>query len=172
MVGSAPERRISFFPVRSTLMALAVSQDGSAALRLNSVAAGPDPEVPRAPVWLWVPTSVLKSADNLPAGTRMFARGMERAETVMLALASEDHRLAARLEVRCRNPQDAAEMASQLTGATSLLREMIEREHQKPNPADLSGVLTSGSFRGEGRRVFGYWPIERAFVENMLAGGG
>jgi hypothetical protein len=171
MTGSAPERRISFFPLRANLMALAVSPDESAALRLNSAASGPDPLVPAGPVWLSIPTSVLKSGDGLPAGTRLFARGMERAETVTLAFAPEGHGLAARLDVRCRDERDAADLASQLTRTTSLLRETMERERQKPNPADLSGVLTSGAFRNEGRRVLGYWPIERAFVQNVLGGG-
>jgi hypothetical protein len=170
MIGSAPERRISFFPLRSNLMALAVSPDESAALRLENAASGPDPQVPAAPVWLSIPTSVLKSGDSLPAGTRMFASGMERAETVTLAFAPEGHGLAARLDVRCRDERDAADLASQLTRTTSLLREMMEREHQKPNLADLSGVLTAGAFRNEGRRVLGYWPIERAFVQNVLGG--
>lgn len=170
MTGSTPERRISFFPVRSNLMALAVSPDESAALRLESAVSGPDPQVPAAPVWLSIPTSVLKSSDSLPAGTRVFARGMERAETVTLAFAPEGQGLAARLDVRCRDERDAADLASQLTRTTSLLRETMERERQKPNPADLSGVLTSGSFRNDGRRVLGYWPIERAFVQNMLGG--
>jgi hypothetical protein len=170
MIGSTVERRISFFPVRSNLMALAVSPDESAALRLNSVVSGPDPQVPVAPVWLSIPTSVLKSSDSLPTSTRMFASSMERAETVTLAFAPEGDRLAARLNVRCRNEQEAADLASQLTRTTSLLREMMEREHQKPNPADLSGVLTSGAFRNEGRRVLGYWPIERVFVQNVLGG--
>jgi len=73
--------------------------------------------------------------------------------------------------VRCRNSQDADDLVMQLTRTTAMLRQMIEREHHTPNPADLSGVLTSGSFRSEGLRVFGYWPIERRFVENMLGGG-
>ena len=170
MTGSAPERRISFFPLRSNLMALAVSPDESAALRLGNVVPGPDPQLPAAPVWLSIPPSVLKSSDSLPAGTRMFARGMERAESATLAFAPEGHGLAARLDVRCRDERDAADLASQLTRTTSLLRETMERERQKPNPADLSGVLTSGVFRNEGRRVLGYWPIERAFVENVLGG--
>src|ERR1039457_779461 len=120
---AAPERRISYFPVRSNLMALAVSTDDSAAQRLNSAAPGPEPQVPDAPVWLSIPTSVLKSGDSLPDGTRMFARGMERAETVTLAFTPDGQGLAARLDVRCRNQQDAADMASQLTRTTSLLRE-------------------------------------------------
>ena len=172
MTGSAPERRISFFPLRSNLMALAVSPDESAALRLNNAVSGSDPQVPAAPVWLSIPTSMLKSGDSLPAGTRMFASGMERAETVTLAFAPEGQGLAARLEVRCRDDRDAADLASQLTRTTNLLRETMERERQKPTPADLSGVLTSGVFRNDGRRVLGYWPIERAFVQNVLGGPG
>ena len=170
MTGSTPERRISFFPLRSNLMALAVSTDDSAALRLESAVSGPEPQVPAAPVWLSIPTSVLKSSDSLPAGTRMFARGMERAETVTLAFAPEGHGLAARLDVRCRDERDAADLAAQLTRTTSLLREMMERERRKPDPADLSGVLASGAFRNEGRRVLGYWPIQRVFVQNVLGG--
>lgn len=93
MTGSTPERRISFFPLRSNLMALAVSPDESAALRLKSAASGRESQVPAAPVWLSIPTSMLKSGDSLPAGTRMFASGMERAETVTLAFAPEGHGL-------------------------------------------------------------------------------
>jgi hypothetical protein len=169
--GSAPDRRISFFPVQSRLMALAVSPDQSAVLELQNSRSGPEPEVPAAPVWLSVPSSMLKSASNLPSGTRMFVRGMDRAERVVLTFAPDNGRIAARLEVRCRNEQDAIEVSSQLAGATLTLREMMEREHQKPGPADLAGVLASGTFKSEGRRVLGYWPIDRAFVESILSGG-
>jgi hypothetical protein len=169
MAGSAPERQISFFPVQSGLMALAVSADDGAALRMGSAAPGPAEEAPDAPVWLSIPPSVLKSPSNLPDGARMFARGMERAESLTLGFAPQGGRIVARLNVRCRNPQDASDIAAQLTGATALLQEMIAREHQRPNPADLSGVLAAGSFHGEGRRVVGYWPIDQAFVESVLA---
>lgn len=171
MLGSTPERRISFYPLRTDTMAMAVSTDESAAERLDSPGSGPDPQVPDAPVWLSIPPSILRSGDSLPEGTRMFARSLERADSVTLALAPEGSRLAARLNVLCRSDQDASEVASQLNRITALLKELIQREHQTPNPADLSGVLTSGSFRAEGRKVLGYWPIERKFVENMLGGG-
>jgi hypothetical protein len=58
-----------------------------------------------------------------------------------------------------------------LSKTTGLLREMIEREHQKANPADLSGFLTSGVFQSEGAKVSGYWRISRALIENLLGGG-
>ena len=170
MTGSTPERRISFLPLESGVMAMAVSPDDFAAQRLASPGAGPDPTTPGSPVWLSLPASVLKSGENLPEGTRMFAHSMDRADSVTLGLEPEGNRLAAKLNVLCANEQDAAEIASQLGRITALLREMIQREHQTPNPADFSGVLTSGSFRAQGRRVYGYWPIERKFVENMLGG--
>ena len=170
MQGSTAERRISFFPLRSNLMALAVSPDDSAALRLNTAASSPDAQIPGAPIWLSIPTAMLRSGENLPDGTRMFARSVGQAETVTLAFAPEGQRLAARLDVLCRNEVDAADVALQLQRVTTVLRTMIARENQKPNPSDLSGVLTAGSFRPQGRRVYGYWPIERTFVENVLAG--
>jgi hypothetical protein len=169
--GSTPDRRISFFPLQANLMAMAVSPDESAALRMQTVAEGPVPEVPAAPVWVSIPASVLKSREDLPAGTRMFARSIEGAETVTLAFAPEGNRVAARLDVRCHDERDAAAAAAALAKATEMLRTGIEREHQTPNPADFSGILAAGAFRSEGRRVLGYWPIERIFLKNVLGGG-
>jgi hypothetical protein len=169
--GSAPERRISFFPLRKDLMALAVSTDDIAARRMNGVAPGPDPQLPDAPIWVRIPGSILRSGENLPAGTRMFARTVGKSDYVTLQFAPDGDRLAARLDVLCSDEKDASAMAGELTKATAMLKEFIEREHMKPNPADFSGVLTSGVFRGEGRRVVGKWPIERSFVENLLGGG-
>ena len=170
VVGSTPERRISFFPVQQNLMALAVSEDDTAATRLNEVAPGADPETPDAPIWLIIPPSIIRSRQGLPDGTQMFARSLERAQSVMLSVAPDGHRFAAKLNVRCTSVQDAVEMASQLTKITSLLLELIEREHQKPNPADLSGFLTAGTFHNEGTKVVGVWPIEQALLENLLGG--
>jgi hypothetical protein len=171
MTGSTRDRRISFFPLRDNLLALAVSTDEMAAKRMTGIAPGPDTELPDAPVWMRIPGSVLKSGESLPSGTRMFARTVEQADFVTLMFVPEGDRLAAKLDVLCRDDGDAAAMAAELTRATGLLRDLIQREHVTPNPADFSGVLTSGTFRGEGRRVIGHWPIERAFVENLLSGG-
>lgn len=171
MNGSTPERCISFLPVRTDLMGLAVSPDDTAALRLTNSGVGPELEVPDTPVWLSIPAAVLQSRENLPTGTQMFAHSLDQAEAATLAFAPEGSRFAAKLNVRCRTGQDAAQVAAQLVRITGLLRDLIQREHQVPNPGDLSGVLTSGSFRAEGRRVFGYWSIERAFLENILGAG-
>ncbi len=171
VTGSTRDRRISFFPLRDNLMALAVSTDDMAAKRMMGATPGPDAELPVAPVWMRIPGSVLKAGDTLPSGTRMFARTVEQADFVTLMFVPEGDRLAAKLDVVCRDDKDAAAMAAELTRATGLLRDLILREHVTPNPADFSGVLTSGTFHGEGRRVVGHWPIEKSFVENLLSGG-
>ena len=170
LAGSTPEKNISFFPMRSNLMAMAVSADDVAALRMNEVDTRPDAEIPNAPIWLSIPPSVVKSGQSLPPGTQMFARSLERARAVTLAVLPEGDQFAANLNVRCASDADATALAADLTKTTGLLREMIEREHQKPNPADLSGFLTSGAFRSEGARASGYWRISRALIENLLGG--
>jgi hypothetical protein len=173
MQGSTQERRISFFPLQTNLMALAVSQDESAAIRMQDTAPGPVPEMPpetaHAAVWMSIPAEFLRSSD-LPEGTRPFAQGMERAESVFVAFAPEGKRVAAKLNVRCRSTQDAADLAAQLSRTTALLREMLERDRRPLDPAGLSGVLAAGTFRSEGIRVFGYWPIEPAFLDSVLGG--
>jgi hypothetical protein len=170
MTGSAPDKRISFFPMQSNLMAMAVSDDESAALRMNNVDPREDAEIPNAPIWVSIPPSVVKSGQSLPAGTQMFARSLEHARAVTLAAVPEGDHFAIKLNVRCANEGDATALAADLNKTTGMLRELIEREHQKANPADLSGFLTSGAFRGEGARVSGYWQVSRALVENLLGG--
>jgi len=101
----------------------------------------------------------------------MFARTVGDADFVTLTFVPEGDRLAAKLDVLCRDDRDAAAMAAELNKATGLLRNFIEREHLKPNPADFSGVLSSGNFSSQGNRVVGHWPIERSFVQNVLGGG-
>ena len=168
--GSAPERRISFFPVRPDLMALAVSADDSAVLRMSTPADGATLEAPAAPLWVSVPASVLQSGESLPEETRTFAQTLARANSVVLYFVAEPKGYAARIEIRCRTREDAADLARQLNQLTASVRQTFSSGHQRPNPADLTGVLAGGSFREQDNRVLGHWPIERAFLENLLGG--
>jgi hypothetical protein len=165
--GSTLDRRISFLPLQSNVMAMAISTDDGAAVRLSGTAAGPDPDVPDAPVWISLPASVLKS-EELPEGTVSFARSIAGADRVVLKFVPEGNKLAAKLDVLCRNDGDAAKVAQDLQQKTELLRSMIAHAHAKPTPADLAGVLTAGTFQAHGRRVAGYWPIDRSFVEATI----
>lgn len=171
VVGSTPGRRISFFPLRGDLMALAVSSDESAATRLESRRQGPGLEVPKEPVWSLIPIGALRNTAGLPSGAGMFVRALGGADRILLSLSPEAARMELRLDVTCRSAADAVSLATQLKEATARLRELIARRKQAPNPRELSGVLTAGTFEQQGLHVFGRWPFERAFLE-ALAGGG
>jgi len=165
--GSGPDRRISFLPLRPDVMALAASPDDYAVVGLTHARSGPDPVVPDAPVWLAAPGSVLKSA-LFPDTFRLFTRSMENAVSVTLAFVPQSDRLAARLDVRCRNERDARQAASELASAIQLVRNLREQQLEAPGPADPAKVLAAGTIRGEGQHVYGDWPIERAFVQSLL----
>jgi hypothetical protein len=169
MVGSTPERRISFLPVRTDLMAMAVSKDALAAIRLETTKVGAPLPTPDAPVWMFLPQSILKSQDSLPAGTQLFAKSLEDATSVTLGFSPEGNRLAAKLNVLCHSDQEATLAAAQMTKITEVLRQIIAHSGKAPPPSDLASILRSGAFQSKGPRVYGYWPIERAFVEQTLA---
>ncbi len=168
VVGSTPDRHISFLPLRRDLMAMSVSTDQWAVNDLSVAQPGPYPTMPEGLVWLRFPGSLPKTAGNLPDGLSSFARIVENAPSVTLSFVPEASRLSAKLEILCRNPQEANDLAARLAATTEMARSLFAREHQKPNPADFSGIVTSGVFRTEGSRLLGAWPIERAFVQSLL----
>ena len=171
MVGSQPNRRISFFPMRSDIMALAVGNDEWAAARLQTKRGGPPAfAVPDRPVWLYVPSSVLRQERDLPAGARLFAQAMRDSEQVMLSLGLVNLGLEASLEVTCKTPEAAALLLTQLRGVTALLRDLLAKEGKTANPRDLSGVLVGGNFRAEGRMVRGNWAVPADFLEALTGG--
>ena len=165
--GSTKERRISFFPLQPDIMALAVSEDDYAVVRLQARHAEPPYVMPQEPVWSVVPVGSLRKAANLPAGTRMFIRALEGAERLVLAAGPEGIALALRADVTCRSDPDAASLLRQLQGATTQLRSLIAKERQAPNPRDLSGLLSSGTFEQKGKHVYGRWPFERGLLESL-----
>lgn len=172
MPGSTPDRKISFFPLRPEIMALAVSKDTEAASDLRTPSSEARPiEARNDPVWIWLPASAIKQASTLPTGTQIFAKSLQDAEDVTLSLGPQGKDFQATVSVRCRTEHDAELMVLELERDTNLLRSMIARENRTPNPRDLSGVLTSGTFGHTGPRVVGHWPLARGFVADTLAGG-
>ncbi len=163
---SQPHRFISFYPLRPHLMALAVSADQWAALLITH---GPGPrgaaDLPTQPVWMLAPAAALASDGLIPEGTRAFASALQGADRVALTLGAQGDHLALSLDVTCATVDQASALAVHLEQLTETLRTWIAREHLKPNPADLSGILTAGSFRREDRHVVGSWPISKEFIK-------
>jgi hypothetical protein len=168
---SAHDRTISYFPLRPNILALADSADSYAATKLQSRRPVPALTAPSDPAWALIPASALKDTTRLPSGTRSFARLLEGAQRIVFSGGPDGPRLRVQLEVTCRTAEQAAALASQLRATTALLRQLIERERQAPNPRDLSGILTAGVFEQKGQRVIGTWAVQRSFLE-ALAGSG
>lgn len=169
MLGSTADRNISFYPLKSDVLALAVSTDPRA---VTSIGTGGklQPPVPRDPIWISVPATAFNRLDAFPAGTRAFLSPLEHAEKIIFAAGPQGDRLQLRLEIACATPETAADLVKQFSSATGLLKSMIEREHMTPNPRDLSGVLVAGTFEQRQSTVIGTWPIERGFVEALASG--
>ena len=165
--GSKPTRRISFHKLRSNLMALAVSPDDMAAYQIARNASKVNPFSPDAPVWALVPSAVLKEADSLPAGTQAFALALEKADRAIFSLSPDGDHMKVVVSVTCKNADAASNLLVQLESTTNLLRRMLARENRTANPQDLSGVLVAGTFRRDDRKVYGEWPLQRAFVESI-----
>ena len=169
MPGSSVDRTISFYPLKSDVLALAVSTDPRAVTYIGSGGKLQMP-LPRDPFWISVPAAVFNRLDAFPVGTRAFLSPLARAEKVTFAAGPQGDRLQLRLEVVCATPEAAAELVKQFSGVTGLLKSMIEREHMTPNPRDLSGVLVAGTFEQRQSTVIGTWPVERGFVEALASG--
>lgn len=168
--GSKPGRRISFYPLKSNLMGMAVSPDDMAAYQITKNASHVNPFAPPEPVWMLVPAAVLKNAQTLPSGTRAFAIALEKAERIVFSIGAAGDHLQVGLNVTCKDVEAASALLSQLEDTTNTLRKWLAREHQQANAKDLSGVLIAGSFRREDKKVLGQWPIQRAFVDELTGG--
>jgi hypothetical protein len=169
MLGSAADRNISFYPLKSDVLALAVSNDPRA---VSSIVSGLKLQlpVPHDPFWISVPAATFDRLEAFPAGTRAFLSPLAHAEKVIFAAGPQGDRLQLRVEVACASPEAAAELVKQFSSVTGLLKSMIDREHMTPNPRDLSGVLVAGTFEQHQSTVIGTWPVERGFVEALASG--
>lgn len=171
MEGSQPQRQISFFPMRSDIMAFAVSADPWAATKLQVKRSGPPPFAPPdRPVWLHIPSGALRKERNLPAAARLFSNALQDSESVMFSLGRDNLALGAFLDVTCPTPAAASGLVTKLRGITALLRDLLAKESKAAKPGELSGVLAGGTFDAEGRTVHGRWTVPTEFLE-ALAGG-
>ncbi len=170
MPGSTLERNISFYPLKTDVLALAASTRLRAVMDINPGQSKNSSASPSEPVWMSFPPSAFGSLDAFPAGARSFLSPLAQARRVIFAAGPKGDRLELRLEVTCDSPAAAEELVKQLSGTTDLLKRMIQRDHMTPNPRDLSGVLVAGTFEQRQAQVIGSWPIERGFVETLAAG--
>ena len=168
--GSQPNRRISFYPVKRDVIGLAVSPDDFAAYQITAKSGKIALNPPTQPVWAIVPAAALADPAFLPAGAKSYVSALQNAEQAVFTVGPDGDHLKLAVDVACRDVAGASALLANLENTTTTLRNWIAREHQKANPADLSGILVSGTFRRQDRNVQGAWPIPQEFVKAISGG--
>jgi hypothetical protein len=164
-------RWISFIPIQPNVIGLAISRDRAAALAILPPRHRGPGRLPTNPVWVEVAQSILKDPSALPIGLRIFAVSLQSADSVTLSLGAgnESRGIAFNVEMDAQASTIAAAdtIRNQLEIQTKMLKLELAREHQQPNPADLTGLLTSGAFQIVGRRVIGEWPVRAELLQAL-----
>ncbi len=169
---SSPGRWISFVPIQPDVMAVALSQDDSAADQLRPAHPQPAEAIPSTqPIWVKMSHSMLENPLSLPLPVRIFAVSLQSANPVIFSIgrAPENSKAAfdVQLDAQCPNEVTAESTRNQLEIQTKMLSLELAREHQKPNPADLTGLLTAGSFQVVEKRVVGTWPVSKELLHTL-----
>jgi hypothetical protein len=169
MQGSAPERRISFLPLRDDTMALAVSTDDLAANRLTKQGDPLTAQLPSAPAWVLVPGSALHDSAAFPPGLRLMLSALNTADRLVVTVGLSGAGLTAKLEATCRSKDDAQVLASQLRTVTAKLKDAMQ-QNKDAQSDELVQVLTGGTFDDSGVKVNGQWPISRRVIADLTVG--
>lgn len=164
-------RWASFVAIQPNVLGLAVTANSSAVDLLRPPAHRGAEAMPGQPVWVKPSHALLKNPLALPLPLRIFAISLQSADVVVLALAPapENSRAAFNLELtaQCPSRATAETIRSQLEIQTRSLKRELAREHQQPNPADLTGLLTDGSFHVQAKTVTGTWPVRKELVKTI-----
>jgi hypothetical protein len=172
-----PGRWTSFLPIQSDVIGLAISSEGSAARNFSRSGYSAQEEISKSPVWgspVWIKVSpdVLRDPANLPLAMRIFAVSLQPANPVYLSvrpIAPGGRQVAFDLQLNalCPSEPTADTVRNQLEIQTKMLRLELAREHERPNPSDLTGLLTAGTFQVTGKRVIGIWPVRPELLNSL-----
>ncbi len=166
-----PGRYVSLFMVHPRVLAIGFSVDTYLAYSMQQVRplrAGF--EFPPQPFWISLSGSVLDKIESFPPGARAFASAAKGADRVTLGLGAAKDGLEAELRASFAAPAQAEGMKTQMEASTAMLRRFFARDNQQPNPKDLSGILTSGTFQQRDRVALGRWPIQWDFLRSVSEG--
>ena len=175
---SQAHRWISFMPLRSNLMGLAISDNQQAVYSIGPIGSAKEMQVPSDPVWVAIPHAILARPHTLPPIAAALAGAVSNAEMLTLSLANpaaqtgigglDQAAFVVHMEARFDSGTKAVDMESQLIRATDLVKTMVETRQAPAGPTDLAGILIRGTFQNGNGLVTGNWPVSREFVNSLL----
>jgi hypothetical protein len=171
VAGSQPNRRISFYPLKRDLLAMAIGPDDFAAYQVARQSGTLPLEPPKDPVWALIPAGAWKEMEALPESVKAYVPALQNAEQIVLSVSADPaNQLQLGVRVTCKDPAAASVLLAQFEGTTNALRQVLSKVNKKPDPGDLSGVLVAGTFRRNERQVNGTWPVPKEFVDAITGG--
>ncbi len=169
---SQPGRWVSFFPIQSHVMGLAVSSEGTAAYNLLPRRDAPQNTTPAYPVWARVPKRVLDHPESLPPAAQVFATALSAASELLLGIqkpASSDAAavFTIQLTAQCASNAEAAIVRDHLTKLTAMFRSLLEKNKRLIPAESLEKLLASGSFRMVDHRIEGEWRVPQTLLDAL-----
>ena len=165
-------RWASFRRIEDDVIGLAVSGDPQAIRRMQLSEPG-DAATPVSsePAWVQISPAVLKDPAGLPAPLRMFLLSLQGAQSVVVSAGGADSGSNAALMIRLNaaflNNNAAQATSKQLQLETRMLQLALLRAHDSPSAADLTGVMTAGTFQASRGHVYGTWPVSAELLKNL-----
>ncbi len=168
--GTKPGRWVNFLRIQVDTVALAISQNSTAADLMRPPGRRLQEYTTGDPLWLSVSPALLKDPTNLPKALQIFALSLQPAELVVLSTGqaeSSDEAFTVQLQAVFPNAPSADTTCKQLQLQTHLLKLALARENRQADPADLTGLLTSGTFQVGNNHVFGSWPVHKELLKTL-----
>jgi hypothetical protein len=168
--GTKPRRWINFLRIQPDALALAISRNATAADLLRPPGRRLQDSPPGDPIWISVSPSLIKDPTGLPRPLQIFALSLQPAASVRLSAGRAEHSNEAftvQLEAAFPNAPSADTTCKQLQIQTRMLKLELARENHQPSPADLTGLLTAGTFQVGNTHVFGTWPVRKELLNAL-----
>ena len=164
-------RWAGFLPIQPDVLALSIGADPNEVNWLRPSGRKLNMPLPPQPVWVSLSEDLLKNPVELPLPLRIFAISLQSSHPVVLSLdaAAEGTGSAFKLQLdaACETEATAETIRSQWEIQTKMLKIELAREHHQPSPADLTGLLTAGSFQVVNRHFIGIWPVRMELLQAL-----
>lgn len=170
---STQGRWLSFFPIRSNVMGLAISSDPSAAYELLPRHGAPEVHIPPYTAWVTVPRRLLDNPASLSPAAQVFATALSSASQVTLGIEQDqstgrESDLTVRLSAKYDSVSQAEAAQHHLQQITGILKAVTSQERSGLNAPNLTAILSSGIFRAVNGSVEGFWPVSQEAIDSLL----
>ncbi len=164
-------RWAGFFLIQPDVLTLVIGANSNGVDQLRPFPRKPNAPLPSQPVWVSLSENLLKNPADLPLPLRIFAISLQSAHPVVLSLDAAAEGTGAifklQLDAVCDTETAAETIRSQWEIQTKMLKLELIREHHQPSPADLTGLLTAGSFQVVNHHFIGIWPVRTELLESL-----